>query len=75
MKFTTDYKAEEYILNTKWEDLTEAVQKRMKGCFIDLMGALISGSMSNQFRVCIQALTDEAYTSISPSTSRKRRII
>lgn len=51
MKFTTDYKAEEYILNTKWGDLPEAVQKRMKGCFIDLMGALISGSMSNQFRV------------------------
>ena len=51
MKFTTTYKLEDYILNTKWEDLPEAVQSRAKGCLIDLMGALISGSMSEQFRV------------------------
>ncbi len=49
MKFTTDYVLEEFILNTKWEDLPEAVQERMKGCFVDLMGALATGSRSEQF--------------------------
>ena len=51
MKFITDYKAEDYILNTRWEKLPAEVQSRMKGCFIDLLGALISGSMSRQFKV------------------------
>ena len=50
MHFTTDYKLENFILNTKWEDLPEEVQTRMKGCFIDLAGALITGSRSDQFR-------------------------
>lgn len=51
MVFNTDYKLEEFILNTKWEDLPGEVQARMRGCFIDLMGALLSGSMSEQFAV------------------------
>ena len=35
----------------KWEDLPEEVQARMRGCFVDLMGALLAGSMSEQFAV------------------------
>ena len=39
MHFQTDDTLEDFILNTRWEDLPEAVQQRMKGCFVDLMGA------------------------------------
>ena len=51
MKFTTDYRLENFILNTRWEALPPEVQQRVRGCFIDLMGALIIGSRSEQFRV------------------------
>ena len=51
MVFNTDYKLEKFILETKWEDLPEEVQARMRGCFVDLMGALLAGSMSEQFAV------------------------
>ena len=49
MVFTTDYKLENYILNTRWEELPAEVQNRLKGCFVDLMGALTIGSRSKQF--------------------------
>lgn len=51
MKYSTDYKLERFILNTKWEDFSEDVKERCKGCFVDLLGALISGSASEQFKV------------------------
>ena len=51
MKYTTTYKLEEFILNTTWETLPADVQERMKGCFIDLIGALTIGSRSEQFYV------------------------
>ena len=51
MIFTTDYKLENFILNTKWSDLPEEVQNRMKGCLLDLLGALIAGSKSSQAKV------------------------
>lgn len=51
MNFETSFKLENFILDTKWDSLPEEVQKRMKGCFIDLMGALIVGSKSAQFEV------------------------
>jgi len=50
MKFNTTYRLEDFILNTRWEELPEQVQKRMQGCFLDLMGALTIGSRSGQFR-------------------------
>ena len=49
MNFVTDYKLENFILDTKWEDLPEEVRERMRGCLVDLMGALIVGSHSKQF--------------------------
>ena len=51
MKFETTYKAEDFILNTRWADLPAEVQQRMLGCFVDLMGALLIGSKSDQFSV------------------------
>ena len=51
MEFKTDYKLEHFIRDTKWNDLPQTVQQRLRGCFIDLMGALISGSRSAQFTV------------------------
>jgi len=51
MKFTTDYRLENFILNTRWEELPIEVKDRLKGCLIDLMGALLAGSLSEQFRV------------------------
>lgn len=49
MHFETTYKLENFILNTRWEEVPAAVQQRMKGCFVDLMGALVIGSRSRQF--------------------------
>ena len=49
MIFQTDYKLENFILNTRWEDLPEEVKERVRGCFLDLMGALLIGSHSEQF--------------------------
>lgn len=51
MKFETTYKLEDFILNTRWEDLPEEVQERIKGCFLDLLGACLIGSLSQQFQV------------------------
>lgn len=49
MHFETTYRLENFILGTTWEDLPERVQERMKGCFTDLTGALVTGSRSRQF--------------------------
>lgn len=49
MQFITDYKIEEFILNTKWEDLPDDVQERTLRCSVDLMGALILGSQGKQY--------------------------
>ena len=46
MHFETTYQLEEFILNTQWKDVPEEVKQRMKGCFVDLMGALVIGSRS-----------------------------
>ena len=62
MHFSTDYKLENFILNTNWEDLPVEVQTRLKGCFIDLMGALIVGSRSSQFEVGLK-LAEKIYGS------------
>ena len=49
MEFITDYRAERYALDTKWEDLPEKVQTWAKMCGIDLMSALVLGSYGRQF--------------------------
>ena len=49
MHFETTYKLENFILNTRWDAVPQNVQQRMKGCFTDLMGALVIGSRSRQF--------------------------
>lgn len=54
MVFQTDYRLENYILNTQWEELPEQVQTRMKGCAVDLFGALLVGSRSKQFEAGLQ---------------------
>ena len=41
MQFITDYKIEDYILNTKWDDNPADVQEKALCCSVDLMGALI----------------------------------
>ncbi|MBR2929835.1 MAG: MmgE/PrpD family protein [Clostridia bacterium] len=54
MRFVTDYKLEDFILNTRWEQLPDEVKERMRGCLIDLMGALIVGSRSRQFEAGVR---------------------
>lgn len=49
MEFITDYKLENFILNTKWENLPQEVKERAVVCGIDLMMALILGSFGKQF--------------------------
>ena len=58
MIFKTDYKLENYILNESWDKLSLEVRERMKGCFIDLLGALFVGSRSNQFKVGLKLAKD-----------------
>ena len=60
MKFTTTYKLEDFILGAKWDNLPKEVQNRMKGCFIDLMGALAVGSRSRQFEAGLK-LAEKIY--------------
>ena len=49
-KFCTDYKTEDYILKTSWEDLPKEVQERAVVCGVDLMMALLIGSKGKQFQ-------------------------
>ena len=51
MNFETTYKLENFIINAKWEDFPAEVKERLKGCFVDLIGAMIIGSRSEQFEV------------------------
>ena len=51
MKYITTYKLENFVLDTDWSGLPEPVKDRVRGCLVDLFGALISGSLSEQFRV------------------------
>lgn len=51
MNFLTDYRLENYILNTKYADLPTEVKDRLRGCLIDLVGALLVGTRSEQFAV------------------------
>ena len=82
MKFTTDYKLEDFLLETKWEDLPAEVQQRLRGCLLDLMGALVSGCGSEQFRVGVRLAkrlfgagdvpaigTDEKFTSVGAAVA------
>ena len=62
MKFVTDYKLENFILDTKWEDIPSEVKERMRGCLIDLVGAMVAGSRSRQFDAGI-ALAERVYGS------------
>lgn len=50
ISFKTDYHLENFVLNTKWNDLPADVQERAVDCGIDLMTALILGSKGEQFR-------------------------
>ena len=54
MNFTTSYKLENFLLDTRWEDLPAQVQQRLRGCMLDLLGALVAGSGSEQFRVGVR---------------------
>ena len=60
MNFITDYKAENFIVDAKWENLPEKVQERLKGCFVDLIGALVVGSKSKQFEAGLK-LAEKIY--------------
>ena len=62
MKFTTTYKLEDYIIGLKWNSLPPEVKTRMKGCLIDLVGALAVGSRSAQFDAGI-SLAEKIYGS------------
>lgn len=54
MLFRTDYAIENFILDTKWEDLPKDVQERAIRCSIDLMGALLLGAHGNQYKAGIR---------------------
>ncbi len=49
MQFITDYRIEDFILNTVWDDLPPDIQERALRCSVDLMGALILGSQGKQY--------------------------
>ena len=49
MKCETDYRLEDFILGLRWEMFPEKVRERLRGCFVDLLGALVTGSRSEMF--------------------------
>ncbi len=49
MRYETTYRLEDFILGLSWEGLPGVVRERIKGCLLDLLGALITGSRSSQF--------------------------
>ncbi len=54
MVFITDYRLEDYILNTTWATLPTDVQERTISCSIDLMTALILGSQGKQYKTGVK---------------------
>lgn len=50
MNFKTDYKLEKFITGADWDGIPAEVRDRLRGCFIDLLGALLSGTLSDQFK-------------------------
>ncbi len=54
MEFKTTYQVEDYILNSKWEDLPRTIQDRAIVCGIDLLMALIVGSKGRQFQTGVK---------------------
>lgn len=54
MNFITDYRVEQYILETRWENLPPEVQERARVCALDLMMALILGSRGKQFEAGVR---------------------
>ena len=54
MLFITDYRIEDFILNTSWEALPDDVKERVLRCSVDLMGALILGSQGKQYEVGVK---------------------
>lgn len=66
MHFETTYRLENFILSTQWHDVPSPVRQRMKGCFVDLMGALIIGSRSRQFEAGVMLARQVFPTGIIP---------
>ena len=62
MNFTTDYRLENFILETQWADIPAPAQERLRGCMLDLLGALVAGSGSGQFAAGL-ALARRAFRS------------
>ena len=54
MDFVTNYKLEDYILNTQWEDLPQEIQQRAVNCAVDLFMALIVGSHGRQHQAGVR---------------------
>ena len=48
MEFKTDYRAERYALDAKWDDFPAAVQEHAVMCGVDLMTALMNFSEQAQ---------------------------
>lgn len=57
-RYITDYKLEDFILNTKWEDFPEDVKKRAIVCSIDLIMALKLGSHGRQHAVGVRVVEE-----------------
>ena len=63
MNFTTDYRLENFILETQWADIPAPAQERLRGCMLDLLGALVAGSGSGQIAAAMPPpITPNAFT-------------
>ena len=58
MKHTDNYRIEDYILQTKWEDFPPEVQQRAVVCAIDLFTALLLGSQGKQHQAGVKICKD-----------------
>ncbi len=82
MNFQTDYRVERFITQANWDNFPIEVKTRLRGCLIDLIGALLAGTKSEQFAVGLRIArqtfasgnvaaigTNERFSSIGAATA------
>ena len=72
-RFITDYRIEDFILKTTWDDIPSDVQEQVLRCSVDLMGALILGSHGKQHEAGVRVAKRIGATGDIPVLNRKEK--
>ena len=66
MSFTTDYRVENFVLETKWNDFPNDVQEQARLCAMDLFGALLLGVKAPVYAVGCKMVESTFQTGKTP---------